>query len=98
MAMPKIAARCARYSQKPARSARVSEASNRGATAGARRRVRRDPSAPDGGGGERLLDEHDRNVGDDRIDQAGSRAVEPLLHHRLLVPEGLAVPLHQGTT
>src|SRR5688572_31121582 len=37
--------------------------------------------AAHGGGGQRLLDQHDRDVRDDRVDQARRRAVEPLRDH-----------------
>src|ERR1700709_679485 len=94
MAMAKITARCERNSQKPTLSAQESPASKRGATRGAAKPSAR-ASASDGGGRERLLDEHDRDVGDDRIDQAGGGAVEPLLDHRLLIAEVLAVLLDQ---
>src|SRR3954454_12462515 len=97
--MAKSVAKCDRNSQYPARSTRDSPGPNSEAIAGRidrmDRRSRARASAPDGGGREGLLDQHDGDVGDDRIDQAGGGAVEPLLHDRLLVPEVLAVFLHQ---
>ena len=49
----------------------------------------------DGGGGESLLDEHDRNVRDDRVDQPRGGAEQSLLDHRRLVAEMLPVLLRQ---
>ena len=45
--------------------------------------------------GSASLDQHDRDVRDDRIDQLRVGAVEPFLDHRLFVVEVLAVLLHQ---
>src|SRR6185503_4333188 len=48
-------------------------------------------SASDRRSRQRLVDEHDRDVGDDRVDEARVGAVEGLRDHRLLVAEVLAV-------
>src|ERR1700687_1845146 len=49
----------------------------------------------DRGGGERLFDEHDRDVRHDRVDQARGGTEQSLLDHRRLVAEMLAVLLRQ---
>ena len=51
-------------------------------------------SAEPGLRGERLLDQHHRDVGDDRVHAPAGRAEEPFRHHRLLVLHPLAVLLH----
>src|SRR5690349_1537113 len=100
-AIPKMVTRWLAKRPYPSRSRPVrggpvpaSGASGSGPAAGRTARA----SATDGGGRERLLDQHDGNVRDDRVDETGVGAVEPLLDDRLLIPEVLPVLLDQQPT
>src|SRR6185436_20067229 len=97
-AMPKTVSRWPENSQYPRRSRRPGRAPRAGRddegsdaedTAGS------GSLAPDRGGEKGLIDQHDRDVGDDGIDETGGGAIEPLLDDRLLVAEVLPVSLHQ---
>src|SRR5579862_6559534 len=59
------------------------------------RSARPEPLPPDGGGRKGLLDEHDGDVRDDRVDQARGGTEQTLLDHRRLVAEMLPVLLRQ---